>query len=65
MSKGIAHVLFAAIGMAFQMAGNVQDLEDCAKDNKRVTDLLPDEHKAALRNLYVERRDYLRETRPS
>jgi hypothetical protein len=65
MSEHVALILYGVLVAAFTMAKDEPELKQCGAENKPAADLLPADIRQKLADFYVERRDYLRETRPS
>lgn len=64
MSEQVAHIIYHVLALAFGMAADEPELRQCGADNKPVADLLPEALRADLAKVYVNRRNYLRETTP-
>jgi hypothetical protein len=64
MSEQVAHILYHVLALAFGMAADEPELRQCGAENKPVVDLLPEELREGLIDVYAKRRDYLRETTP-
>jgi hypothetical protein len=64
MSEDVARIIYHVLALAFGMAADEPELRQCGAENKPVADLLPEDLRKELTIIYVERRNYLRETTP-